>query len=240
MAGSAHAPARHRRRRMPRSARGIVLFAAMLAVATGAVAFVSYLLWPRWPGAEVSLDAPALPITVADVTFKVPPAAIRVALQRRSGAQARVDLVFLWPSLTPPDPAAKPAPGAAPPSPFDRIFLTIAESEGGLAPVERRKTIYPRYTLREPQAGPEGLALLVFRNGSPYEGEDLIYEMAAPERFFARCTRGSGPTPGTCLREQRIGAAELSMRFPRAWLDDWRAVTQTIDRLIAGLHPSAG
>jgi hypothetical protein len=240
MAGLAHGLARHRRRRMPRIARGILLFAAMLAVAICAIAFVSYVLWPRWPVAEVSLDAPALPITVAGVTFNVPPAAIRVPLQRRAGIQERLDLVFLWPSLTPPDPAAKPAPGAPPASPFDRIFVTIADSDGGLAPVERRKSIYPRYTTREPEAGPEGLAVLVFRSGTPYQGEDLVYERAPPERFFVRCTRGSGPTPGTCLREQRIGATDLSVRFPRAWLDDWRAVALAIDRLIAGLHPSAG
>ena len=130
-------------------------------------------------------------------------------------------------------------PGAPPASPFDRIFLTIADSDGGLAPAERRKIIYPRYSTREPEAGPQGLAVLVFRTGTPYQGEDLIYDMTAPENFFVRCTRGSGPTPGTCLRELRIGAADLSARFPRVWLADWRAVTQAIDRLVAGLHPAA-
>jgi hypothetical protein len=239
MASIAHGLARERRR-MPRGARGIVLFAIILSIASCALAFVGYVLWPRWPVAEVARDAPALPITVAGVTFNVPPAAIRVAMQRRAGTQERIDLVFLWPSLTPPDPAARPAPGAPPASPFDRIFLTIAGSDGGLAPVERRTIIYPRYATREPGAGPEGLAVLAFRNGTPYQGEDLVYELTAPERFFARCTRGNGATPGTCLREQRIGAAELSVRFPRAWLDDWRTVAQGIDRLIADLHPSAG
>jgi hypothetical protein len=237
-ASIAHGLARQRRR-TSRTTRGVLLFAATLATATGAVALISYLLWPRWPAAEVSLDAPAMPITVAGVTFNVPPAAIRVPLQRRTGIHDRLDLVFLWPSLTPPDPAARPTPGAPSASPFDRIFLTIADSDGGLAPVERRNIIYPRYSTREPEAGPQGLGMLVFRTGTPYQGEDLIYDTAAPESFFVRCTRGSGPTPGTCLRELRIGAADLSARFPRVWLDDWRAVTQAIDRLVAGLHPAA-
>jgi hypothetical protein len=239
MASIAHGLPEQSRRRLPRTARGVLLFAGMLAVVICAVAFVSYLLWPRWPVVDVSLDAPALPITVAGVTFKVPPAAIRVSVQRRAGIQERIDLVFLWPSLTPPDPTAKPVPGAPTASPFDRIFVTIAGSDGALAPVERQKIIYPRYTTREPAAGPDGLAVLVFRTGTPYQGEDLVYELAAPEHFFVRCTRGSGPTPGICLREQRIGGADLSVRFPRAWLDDWRAVALAIDRLIAGLHPTA-
>ena len=57
-------------------------------------------------------DAPSLPITVAGVAFNVPPAAIRIPVQRRPGAHERVDLAFLWPSLEPPDPHAKVAPAA--------------------------------------------------------------------------------------------------------------------------------
>ena len=52
--------------------------------------------------------------SVGGVTFNVPPAAIRVPVQRQPGAQARIDLTFLWPSLTPPDPAIKPPPTDAP------------------------------------------------------------------------------------------------------------------------------
>src|SRR5271155_1632035 len=83
-------------------------FAVMVLLVAGTVAFVSYLLWPTWPSEPVSLDAPAIPITVAGVLFDVPPAAIREAVQRHPGDQERIDLVFAWPSLTPPQPAAKP------------------------------------------------------------------------------------------------------------------------------------
>jgi hypothetical protein len=233
--GRAGSPAR--RRPSPRFGALAPALIGLLAL-SAAAAYVTYLLWPRWPAPEVSLDSPALPITIADTTFNVPPAAIRVALQRRAGEQDRIDLVFLWPSLMPPDPADKPSPGAAPASPLDRVFATIASSDGTLPPAERRKIIYPRYASREIEPGPHGLSVLAFRAGTPYQGEDLVYEAAAPERFFVRCTRGNGPTPGTCLREQRIGSADLTVRFPRAWLDDWQTVAHAVDRLIAGFHPT--
>ena len=213
----------------------------VIALAVGAIAVIGYLLWPRWPGAAIAPDAPAFPITVAGVAFNVPPAAIRVKVQRRPGAHERVDLVFLWPSLEPPDPNAKPPPPTgttpAPRPTFERIFMTIAGAGDTLAPAERVMTIYPRYTASEARHGPGELTTLGFREGTPYQGEDLIYDATAPG-FLVRCTRnGAGPTPGTCLYEKRIGAADLVVRFPRDWLGDWRAVASKIDRLFASLRP---
>ena len=80
------------------------------------------------------------------------------------------------------------------------------------------------------------MRVLAFRDGTPYQGEDLIYDAEAPG-FLVRCTRnGAGPTPGTCLYERRIEAADLVVRFPRDWLGDWRAVADNIERLIASLR----
>src|SRR5438093_12946983 len=100
---------RQRRRWKSQLLLPLIVFAA---VAFTAFVYIGDVLWPRWPTPR--LDAPALPITVAGVAFNLPPAAIRVPVQRRPGTQERVDLAFLWPSLEPPDPNAKPpAPGPA-------------------------------------------------------------------------------------------------------------------------------
>jgi hypothetical protein len=219
--------------------------ALFFAVVLAAAIYVAYVLWPRWPGAAVAPDAPALPIIIAGVTFNVPPGAIRVAVQRRPGAQARIDLVFLWPSLAPPAPAGKAATPAMPEvvahRPTDRLFVTITPANDTLAPIERFKTIYPRYTENQPANGPLGLAVVTFRDGTPYRGEELIYDVAAPEKFLARCTKyDRGPTRGTCLTEHRVGAADIMVRFPRDWLSDWRAVVQGVDKLIASLRPFSG
>ncbi len=210
----------------------------------GAVSFIAYVLWPRWPAPQAAPDAPALPITVAGVGFNVPPAAVRRPVQRRPGAHERVDLAFLWPSLEPPGPSTKAAAHeqGVPPSAermFDRIFLTIAAAGDTLSPSERVKTIYPRYAMTDPVAGPDGLAVLAFRDGTPYQGEDLVYDGQAPENFLVRCSRnGAGAVPGTCLYQRRIETADIVARFPRDWLHDWHAVAEKIETLIERLRPS--
>ncbi len=211
---------------------------AIMGLLVLSAAPVTYMVWPRWPD-PVALDAPALPITVGNVVFNVPPAAIRVPMQRRPGAQPRIDLVFLWPSLAPPDPAVKPTP-AAPNALGERVFVTVAGSDGTLPPLERLKIIYPRYLGSDTTEAPDGLLTRAFRQATPYQGEDLIYDSGAPERFLLRCTRKAGITPGMCLHERRVGGADVTVRFPRDWLSDWTTTAQNVDRLIASLKPMPG
>lgn len=219
----------------------ILPFVIFSCVTFIAVSYVAYVLWPRWPGPPVAPDAPSLPVVIGNVTFNVPPAAIRRPAQRRPGTQERLDLAFLWPSLIPPPAAAESgSDDASTPKPLERIFVTIAAGAGALSPLERMKTVYTRYLASDPVAGPNGLVTVAFRAETPYQGEDLLYAAEAPERFFLRCSKRAGPTPGTCLHERRIGEADVTVRFPRDWLDDWRAMASGIDRLIIKLQSPAG
>ena len=118
--------------------------------------------------------------------------------------------------------------------------MTITGLGALLAPAQRLRSVYPRYFETEATAGPDGLAVLPFRTGTPYEGEDLIYFAEKPETFFARCTRAVRTVPGTCVHERLVDAAEITLRFPRQWLQDWRSVAGGFDRLIGQLHPKAG
>jgi hypothetical protein len=236
-------------RNIRRTARGrlMVPFACLALVVLAAGIVVSYMLWPTWPSRPTPLNAPAIPITVANVLFDVPPAAIRAAVQRHPGPHERVDLAFLWPSLKPPQPDGKSADQPAaendgdtvakPVDATERLFATIAALGSTLPPAERLRTIYPRYIEAQASAGPDGLAIVPFRAGTPYDGEDLVYVGTNPEQFFARCTRQVGTVRGTCLHERLIDTAEVTLRFPRAWLDDWRGVAAGADRLMAQLHP---
>src|ERR1700738_3239343 len=226
-------------RRRPARRRGPRLMVPLVAcgvVATLAVVCIAYLLWPRWPAAPVDSNAPAIPITIAGLTFNIPPAAIRAPVQRHPGTYERIDLSFLWPSLEPPDPNPKPpvlAPGAVPtPAALERIFVTIAAGGSSVPPAERVLTIYPRYTISEASPGPDGLTVLAFRDGTPYDAE-------APG-FLVRSTRRTGAIPGTCLYEQWIETVKLVFRFPRDWLDDWRFVAGNVERPIWGLGAARG
>jgi hypothetical protein len=228
------------RRNRARAGVPLLSLALLLGLAAFGVSFVAYVLWPTWSGAPVALDAPAIPITIEGVLFEVPPSAIRAAMERHPGSHERIDLTFLWPSLAPPPPdggsptqtaAAGPTPEAA-----GRLFVTIAPLGSVLPPSERLRSIYPRYVEATATAGPDGLAILPFRTGSPYQGEDLVYFADAPDRFFARCTRQVGVVSGSCIADRQVERVVVTLRFARDWLKDWREVSASFDRLLAQLR----
>jgi hypothetical protein len=232
IAGTAGRKQRRRGRRLSGGLVAGILFPLVFGLL--ATAYVGFVLWPRH--LSEAPDSPSLPITVAGVVFNVPTQAIRREVQRRSGAQDRIDLAFVWPSLRPPDPARdRPAPTDETVA-IDRLFMTIAKNDGTLSAAERMKTIYSRYTERGLASEAEGLVARAFGDATPYRGEDLVLDPAAPERFAARCTR-AGATPAVCLLERRIGTADITVRFPRAWLSEWKEVAAGIDYLLATLRP---
>jgi hypothetical protein len=220
----------HLARRSRRYSRGhMIPIMLATAIAAGAIAVVAYLLWPTWgPGASSS---PArLPVSIGATLFNVPTAAIRVKIQRHSGPQERVDLSFTFPSLeapeTPKHVSADTVEEKA--QPIDRIFLSISAHRDTLAPDTRVRTIYPRYLEPASTAVDDGLTMRSFRDGSPYSSEDLFF--ATAPTLNARCTRDAA-TPGMCLSERRIDGADLTFRFPRSWLAQWRDVANAMDRL---------
>src|SRR5436309_2414987 len=89
-----------RRRQSSGGIHGRLLATAVILGGVGLTgAPIAYMVWPT--PAPIAPDAPSIPITVGNVAFNVPPAAIRFKVQRRPGAQVRVDLSFMWPTLAP-------------------------------------------------------------------------------------------------------------------------------------------
>jgi hypothetical protein len=215
-----------------RHGRGPLLHALFFAaLAALGIASIVYLLLPRWSVDQAPDDAPRLPISIAGVVFNIAPAAIRFPVQRRAGPQDRVDLAYVWPELTPPDSHAVVS--------MTRLFVAIEPAQSTMLPSERLRSIYPRYADTPSASGPGGLVIAAFRDDSPYAGEDLLYDPASPDRFLVRCDRSNGPLiHAMCLYERPDGAAALTFRFPRDWLDDWAAVVDATDRLIEGWRPA--
>ena len=218
-------------RRNPRSHMILIMVAATLSA--GAIALVAYLLWPTW-GARPAGDPARLPVSIGETLFNVPTAAIRQKIQRHSGPQERVDLSFTYPTLeTPQAPKHVSAETVEKARPIDRIFVSIAAHHDTLAPDTRIRTIYPRYLDLAATPVDNGLTMRAFRDGSPYANEDL-FSATAPD-FHARCTR-DGLTPGMCLSERRIDGADLTFRFPRSWLGQWRDVANAMERLTVQMN----
>jgi hypothetical protein len=222
------------------SRRGLIAPIALAsAAAAGAIALVAYLLWPTW-GTDAASDPARLPLSVGGTLFNVPPMAIRMKIQRHTGPQERVDLNFEFPSLAFPEApkhvSADTVEDAAM-QPISRIFLSISAHHDAMAPEVRMNTIYPRYLDQATTPPQDGLTMRAFRDGTPYGNEDLFF--ADTPHLDARCTR-DGATPGMCLSERRIGGADLTFRFPRNWLAQWRDVADAMDRLTMQLHGPKG
>jgi hypothetical protein len=210
----------------------IVLGAALTA---GAVALVAYLLWPNWE-LEGSSMPERLPVSIGGTVFNLPTPAIRMKIQRHTGAQERVDLSFTYPALEAPGPQPHVSSSETLEEltqTTDRIFLSISAHNDSLAPDMRVRTIYPRYLEQASSPGTDGLTMRAFRDGTPYGGEDLF--LANMPALTARCTRDAA-TPGMCLSERRIDGADLTFRFPRGWLSQWQEVANAMDRLTVQLR----
>jgi len=203
-------------------------------LATAALAFVAYLLWPTWE-VDAAAGPARLPVSVGSTLFNVPSGSIRMKIQHHTGPQERIDLFFAYPSLEPPEAPKRVSASDVDDAmqPIDRIFLSIADHHHSLAPETRARTIFPRYLDQTTTVGEDGLTMRAFRESSPYSGEDL-FSAAAPN-FVARCSREAA-TPGMCLSERRVEGADLTFRFPRSWLAQWHDVAEAMDRLTQQLH----
>jgi hypothetical protein len=224
-------------RKDPRGHMVLIVVAATIAV--GAVVLIAYLLWPTW-GAGPAGSPDRLPVSVGTTLFNVPTSAIRRKIQRHSGPQERVDLSFVFPSLEAPEAPKHVSADMVEESaqqPIDRIFLSISAHHDTLAPDTRVRTIYPRYLDQTSTPLDDGLTMRAFRDGSPYANEDLF--SAGSPALNARCTR-DGMTPGMCLSEIRVDGADLTYRFPRTWLAQWRDVANAIERLTARMRAAKG
>ncbi|MEH2476144.1 hypothetical protein V1281_002686 [Nitrobacteraceae bacterium AZCC 2161] len=225
-----------RRRRRKRRSHLVPIVLGGLFAAT-AITLVAYLLWPTWQSAKVG-DPDRIPVSVGATLFNVPTHAFRRKVQKHSGPQERVDLSYNYPSLE-----ATDAPKHVSvenfdenQQPIDRIFLSISAHHDALSPDTRLRTIYPRY-VEQASTAEDGLTTRPFRDNSPYSHEDLF--LGDTPVLVARCTRDAA-TPGMCLSERRIDGADLTFRFPRAWLEQWREVGNAMDRLTTQLSGPRG
>lgn len=115
------------------------------------------------------------------------------------------------------------------------VFITTAPADGSLAPAERPSVLYARFVAADARSAPGGLIRRRFRDGTPFEGEDLV--VAAPDgrAFWARCPGAGSPAEagGRCMTEMRFGDTDVQVRFAPALLQRWEILAGGVQRRLA-------
>ena len=108
------------------------------------------------------------------------------------------------------------------------VFITALPADASLAPAERPSVLYARFVAAEARSAPGGLIRRRFRDGTPFEGEDLVVA------FWARCaTSGSQNEGASCLTEMRFGDIDVQVRFSPALLPRWELLASGVQRRFA-------
>lgn len=119
--------------------------------------------------------------------------------------------------------------------PDEPVFITVLPADGSLSPAERPGVLYARFVAADARSASGGLIRRRFRDGTPFEGEELV--VAAPDgrAFWARCPQGSAPRDptGRCLTEMRFGDTDVQVRFSPALLPRWELLASGLQRRFA-------
>jgi hypothetical protein len=115
------------------------------------------------------------------------------------------------------------------------IVLSWRRADGSLAPAERPAVLYARFVSPDASRSDGGLIRRRFRNGTPYEGEDLFVAPPDGRGFWARCPSAQveGDSSGRCLSEMRVGGRDVQLRFAPALLSRWELLAGAVRRQFA-------
>lgn len=117
--------------------------------------------------------------------------------------------------------------------PEERLFVTATPAEGpsrGLGPH------HARFLTAVARSHPSGLLQRRYRDGTPFEGEELYLSPPDGALFAARCAPARSDTGDAdaagCLAELRLDGLDLRVRFPEARLGAWEAILATLQRTL--------
>jgi hypothetical protein len=136
----------------------------------------------------------------------------------------------VFPDFAPPARAAKAQSSEALTSlARNHVFITVSLKDDGVDPADRPMQLYARFLEAETIAGPGGLVMRRFEQGSPYDLEQLYVAPPDGRDFFARCPKpsraGAAPTE-LCFFVFRVDGLDVELRFAPALLDNWDALNE--------------
>lgn len=177
------------------------------------------------------------PIKFDDLTLAVPETNFRRIVRNAESQIRMIELAVPWP---PPTLAflASEAKAATELSLRKGVFVTVQRRTGRLSPDEKLANIYPVYFDGEEDDGPDGLTRHAFRDGSVYEGQELLATPDGdPAAYYLCFLEDASLAPALCRGERHVwGNFTVIYRFHRSYLDDWRRIENRLTRLLSDLR----
>ncbi|EJN04847.1 hypothetical protein [Phyllobacterium sp. YR531] len=182
-------------------------------------------------------------IVIGNDVLQIPANMIRFDRQRRDGIADRVDLYLHWPDMQGYTPELKDDFNGAG-SGKRLLFLTFEERQGSQDMSGRYGPVYLPLTEGPGIAGPADLTIQRFRSDSGFVNEELLVapDHGAKRPFVARCLdeQSSRDNLASCQSDIFIGSnLQLTYRFPREMLGDWRLLDKQIKEFARGHIKSA-
>ncbi len=175
-----------------------------------------------------SEDATLQEIVIGNDVLDLPANMIRFRKQRQSGVAGRVDIYLRWPDMQGYEPKFWADFNSA--EAEKRILFAAFEPRVDAYDMSGRYgPVYSRLTSGPGAKGPAGLTIQPFLTESEFVNEELVVgpEQAGKAPFVARCLDAatSRNNRASCQRDVFVGKTlQLTYRFPREMLKDWREI----------------
>jgi hypothetical protein len=181
--------------------------------------------------------AEIVPVTINNLRLNVPMVFFRGGAPPRTGTSERVDIVALFPEMSPAGVPPATTTALTAQDPRRLIFVAVLRGDGVLDPSERPQELYGRFLEPDTWQNPGGLLLRRFEAGSPYEDEELFIAPPDGRVFAARCRKpgkGTESIGEACLWRFRQAGADVQVRFSVDLLPQWEAMAMGVGRLLEG------
>ncbi|MGA8173025.1 MAG: hypothetical protein WB816_19650 [Methylocystis sp.] len=190
--------------------------------------------------ADADSSAARIEANIADARFVFDPALARDEATAAGGFVDRLAFVVAFPDFASPPRAEKaPSPERLAERARGNVLITVSLKDDGVDPADRPMRLYARFLEAETVAGPGGLVMRRFEQGSPYDLEQLYVAPPDGRDFFARCPKpaSNGDGPGEmCLSLFRVDGLDVELRFAPELLENWEVLNEGARAFVARIR----
>lgn len=165
---------------------------------------------------------------LGETRLSIPSEYFRFEYARMGGSLSEIDLAADAKTFRPARLQTRFRKSAADPL-AQNLFLTLTPADGRVSPAERATRLYARFLQPDSWNHPGGLIMRRFKDGSPYQHEDLYIAPPEGRRFAARCPQPRKKPDGLlniCMVVIRIDGIDVRLRFAASLLSDWERLYQ--------------